>query len=124
MVNEQVAVLPAASVAVEVTVVVPTGKRLPDAGTLATVTPGQLSLADGAAKFTNAPQTPGEVLAVIFAGQVIVGGCTSFTVMVKVQYPPPGSEVTVTVVVPTGKNDPEAGVAVMGPQIPLEMGAG
>ena len=47
-VKVQVAVLPTASVAVDVTVVVPTGKKLPEAGTLAIVTPGQLSLAVGA----------------------------------------------------------------------------
>ena len=47
-VNEQLAVLPDASVAVAVTVVVPLGKTLPDAGTDTTVTPGQLSLNVGA----------------------------------------------------------------------------
>jgi hypothetical protein len=47
-VNVQVAVLPVASVAVAVTVVVPTGKKLPEAGVLTTVTPGQLSLVVGA----------------------------------------------------------------------------
>ena len=40
--------LPEPSVAVAVTVVVPTGKKLPDAGLLTTVTPGQLSLTVGA----------------------------------------------------------------------------
>ena len=43
-VNVQVVTLPEASVAVLVTVVVPTGKKLPDAGALTTVTPGQLSV--------------------------------------------------------------------------------
>ena len=41
----QVAVLPEASVAVQVTVVTPTGKQLPEGGVQTTVTPGQLSLA-------------------------------------------------------------------------------
>ena len=41
----QVAVLPEASVAVQVTVVVPTGKQLPEGGLQTTTTPGQLSLA-------------------------------------------------------------------------------
>ena len=41
--KEQVAVLPEASVAVQVTVVVPGGKGEPDGGTQTTVTPGQLS---------------------------------------------------------------------------------
>jgi len=84
-VNVQLAVLPAASVAVAVTVVVPTGKVLPDAGTVVTVTPGQLSLADGSANVTTAPQVPGVLLTEIFAGQVMLGGCTSFTVTVKLQ---------------------------------------
>jgi hypothetical protein len=46
-VNEQVAVLPEVSVAVQVTVVVPAGKAEPDGGVQATVTPGQLSVAVG-----------------------------------------------------------------------------
>ena len=41
----QVAVFDEESVAVQVTVVVPTGKQLPEAGLQATVTPGQLSVA-------------------------------------------------------------------------------
>lgn len=40
-----VAVLPEASVAVQVTVVTPVGKQEPDAGLQTTVTPGQLSVA-------------------------------------------------------------------------------
>jgi hypothetical protein len=44
-VNEQVAVLPDISVAVQVTVVVPNGKVDPEAGEQATVTIGQLSVA-------------------------------------------------------------------------------
>jgi hypothetical protein len=39
--------LPELSVAVQVTVVVPTGKDEPEAGTQANVTPGQLSLTVG-----------------------------------------------------------------------------
>ena len=46
-VNEQVAVLPEASVAVQVTVVTPIGNIDPDGGVHATVTPGQLSDAVG-----------------------------------------------------------------------------
>jgi hypothetical protein len=45
MVNMQEAVLPEASVAVAVTVVVPSGKALPEGGIATTVTPGQLSVA-------------------------------------------------------------------------------
>jgi hypothetical protein len=106
-VNEHVAVLPEPSVAVEVTVVVPLGKNDPDAGTLVIVTPGQLSLAVGA-NVTFAPHAPGLFDTVILAGQVIVGGCTSLTVTVNVQIDPL-PPVAVTVVVPLGKNDPDAG---------------
>ncbi len=42
-VNVHVAVLPEASVAVQVTVVMPVGKQEPDGGLQAKVTPGQLS---------------------------------------------------------------------------------
>jgi hypothetical protein len=45
IVKEQVAVLPDASVAVAVTVVVPGGNVEPDGGLETTVTPGQLSVA-------------------------------------------------------------------------------
>jgi hypothetical protein len=47
--NEQVAVLFDPSVAVQVTVVVPTGKIEPGAGLQITLTPGQLSAAPGIA---------------------------------------------------------------------------
>lgn len=45
--NEQLALLPCASVAVQVTVVIPAGKLEPDAGTQITVAPGRLSLTVG-----------------------------------------------------------------------------
>jgi hypothetical protein len=44
-VKEQLLVFPLKSVAVPVTVVVPTGNVLPETGLLTTVTPAQLSLA-------------------------------------------------------------------------------
>jgi hypothetical protein len=46
-VNWHCAVLTLASVAVQVTVVVPTAKQVPDGGAQFTVTPGQLSLPEG-----------------------------------------------------------------------------
>jgi len=52
-VNEQVAVLPDASVAVQVTVVTPTLKHVPDGGTHATVVPGQLSVGIGVVNVTT-----------------------------------------------------------------------
>src|SRR4029453_18905552 len=109
----QVAVFPDVSVAVQVTVVGPTGKHEPDAGVQAAVTPGQLSLAVGAAKVTT---TQGSlivaVLALLFGGQVITGGCVSFTVTVNEQLavlPEVSVAVQVTVVVPLGKNEPDGG---------------
>jgi hypothetical protein len=49
----QLAVLPDASVAVQVTVVTPIFKQLPDGGAQAKVTPGQLSAATGLEKVTT-----------------------------------------------------------------------
>ena len=72
----QVAVLPDVSVAVQVTVVVPTGKTEPLAGLHIEVTPGQLSDTVGAGKLTVAILEIGQVCAatdVTLAGQVIVG---------------------------------------------------
>ena len=59
----EVAVCPCASVAVQVTDVVPTGNVLPDAGTQATVTPGQLSLPAGELKVTTAEHAPASLFA-------------------------------------------------------------
>src|SRR5688572_27567395 len=58
-------------------------------------------------------------------GQLIVGGSVpvSSTVTVKLQLAPPVAELTVTVVVPTGKNEPEAGAAVTAPQSPSGVAA-
>ncbi len=66
-------------------------------------------------------------MAVTFAGQVIDGGCVSLTVTVNVQsglaVVPEASQDTV--VVPLGKNEPEAGEQVIVPQVsPLVVGAG
>ena len=72
---------------------------------------------------TTAPHWFGALLTVMFAGQVIVGGCVSFTVTVNVHEEPAVVE-TLTVVVPIGKNEPDAGVAVTVPQVPVVVGAG
>ena len=71
-VNVHVEVLPCASVAVLVTVVVPTGKVLPLAGVLVIVTPGQLSVAL-TLNVTLLLQAPGAALTVTTLGQVICG---------------------------------------------------
>jgi hypothetical protein len=108
--NVQVAVLPDASVAVQVTVEVPVGKALPEAGLQLVVTPGQLSVAD-AVNETAAVHKPGSVLAVMFEGHVIAGASLSNTVTVNEQVavlPALSVAVQVTVVTPTVKVLPEA----------------
>src|SRR5215475_10390820 len=110
-VNVHDAVLPDVSVAVQVTVVVPTGNIEPDAGVQLVVTPGQLSLAVGAAYVAVTAVVTGHVTAataVTLAGQLIDGGCVSFTVTVNEQLGPAVVE-HVTVVVPFGNVEPEAG---------------
>jgi hypothetical protein len=79
-VNVHVAVLPAPSVAVHVTVVAPFGKEEPDAGLQ--ITPGveQLSVALAAEYVTVAAQVLAAVETVMFAGQVMTGGEESTTV--------------------------------------------
>jgi hypothetical protein len=59
----------------------------------------------------------------MLAGQVIVGACVSFTLMVNEQLGPT-ELVQVTVVVPTGKNEPEIGEQFTAPQLPLVLGLG
>jgi hypothetical protein len=92
------------------------------------VTPAQLSLpvaAPRTASATNVPQeeAPGPVKTVTGGGAVIAGFSTSLTVMVRPQLGPAVVEL-VTVVLPTGKNEPEAGRLVTTPQLPLETAAG
>ena len=103
--------LPCASVAVLVTVVVPTAKLLPLAGLLLTLVTGQLSLAV-TLKVTLLEHAPNAALTVRFAGQASCGGCVSLTVTEKVQVlllPLLSWAVLVTVVVPLGKAKPLAG---------------
>jgi hypothetical protein len=66
---------------------------------------------------------PGLVLTVTSGGQVIVGGCVSLTVMVNVQLGP-AVVVHVTVVAPTGKNEPELGLQDALSQVRLIVGGG
>ena len=83
----------------------------------------QLSVADTAPYVTTAEHIPGVLFAVTFAGHVIAGACVSLTVTVKVHIAPDVSE-QVTVVVPTGKKLPDAGVQVTVPHGPDVVGAG
>ena len=115
IVNVHVPVFAAASVAVHVTVVVPTANDEPEAGTHTTVAPGQLSDGVGTVYVTVAePDDGGDSTTVMFEGQVTVGACVSWIVTVK-KHDPSGlfGEVSLavhaTVVTPTGKFDPLAG---------------
>ena len=62
--------------------------------------------------------SPVAAVTVWFAGQLIVNGaCVTMTL--KLQLPPFVPEVTLTVVVPTGKNDPDGVLLVIDPQSPI-----
>src|SRR5207237_3765853 len=88
MVNEQLAGLPAASLTLQVTVVVPFGKVEPAIGAQETVpTFEQLSLAVGVEYITDAEHCPAAAGTLIFDGQVIEGACVSLTVTVNEQLP-------------------------------------
>jgi len=112
-VNEQLERLAEESVAVQVTVVVPAVNCEPEGGTQATVTPGQLSVATGAAKLTATVASPAlTVLVVMLPGQAIAGGCVSTTVIVKAQLDlllAASPTIHVTVVVPFTKVEPDGG---------------
>src|SRR2546425_7989044 len=113
------------SVAVQVTVVVPTPNTDPPGGLHANVTPGQLSLTIGLANVTALPAAIGhEAAAVVLksAGQVIEGACVSTTVTVNVHMLPDWA-VQVTVVTPLLNVEPLGGLQLTGPQSPLEVGA-
>lgn len=75
--------------------------------------------------FTVASEAPDAAVTVLSAGQEIVGGCVSGgrTVTRKVQLSPV-PEVEVTVLVPTAKNDPEAGELESVPQLPVGCAVG
>jgi hypothetical protein len=113
-------VLPCASVAEYVSVVVPTGKLFPE-GTPVRVTgptPGQLSVADpvpnvASRLLTVTPQeaAPGPVRSVIAAGAVTIGNVLSTTVttwVAEAEFPCASVAEYVSVVIPTGKLFPEA----------------
>ncbi|SRX75629.1 hypothetical protein AEQU3_02625 [Aequorivita antarctica] len=86
MVKLQTAVFPLPSVAVNSTVLTPTGNALPLARPPVWVAVAlQLSNTNGIGKVTMALHIPASVLAVISAGQVIVGGRSSTTVTTAIQ---------------------------------------
>jgi hypothetical protein len=114
-VKAQVLKFPAASVAVTVMIVVPTGNTDPEAALVVTVGAEQLSVAVGAGKFTaiDVAELFDGRLRTIFAGQVSVGAVVSFTVkLVDAVLLLPAASVAVMVIacVPNPTNVPATGV--------------
>src|SRR5204862_226134 len=83
IVNVHVVLLPLASVAVFVTVVVPIGNVLPLAGMLTMPVTEQLSVAVTRNVTLLLLQLPASALTTMLPGQLITGFCVSFTVTVK-----------------------------------------
>ena len=101
----QLDVLPLASVAVVVTIVVPSGKVLPLSRLLTRFVTPQLSVAFTVKVTLLRLHRPASVDNTRLPGQVITGFCASVTVTVKLQrvvLPLASVAVLVTVVVPTG----------------------
>jgi hypothetical protein len=116
-----------ASLAVQVTEVVPTGNIEPEGGMHVTVgVPGQLSVAAGVVKLTAVLVANGHdgCAVIVIPGQFgNTGGVLSTTVTLNEQLGP--FVVQVTSVIPTGKNDPDAGLQATVPHPPpVVVGAG
>jgi len=111
IVNDAEAELPEPSVAVQVTVVVPSGNVLPEEGAQTSVGVGSIASTALAVYVTTAPD--GLVACtVMFAGTVTTGGVVSWTVTENDPEPVllcASVAVQLTVVVPTGKVPPEEG---------------
>ena len=125
-VNVQLAVFPLASVAVFVTVVVPTGNVLPLATLLVTFVTPQLSLAFTVNTTLLRLHRPASVLNTRFVGHVSTGFCVSVTVTVNrhvLVFPLASTAVFVTVVTPTGNVLPLAGTLsrLASPQLSLAL---
>src|SRR5439155_27080144 len=111
-VNVLVDEFPCASVALQVTVVAPSGKVVPEAGLqLAATAPSTMSAAEAlwpAARRVGPDATLG-----MFPGTLTTGGVVSWTVTVNVladEYPCASVALQGTVVAPSGKIEPDAGL--------------
>lgn len=116
-VNVQVARLVQSSVAVQTTVLVPSGKGLPDAGKQETATlVSALSVADGRGNETGVVDAVPQIQFVRLGGHWMTGGVVSrATVTVKVQTADSRQELVarhITVVVPRMNTPPDGGVQV------------
>jgi len=109
--KEHIDELPEASVAVQVTVVVPTANTEPEGGEQTTLGAGSQASLAVAVKLTTAPPGPAQVTRTS-PGQVTAGAVVSSTVTEKVhceELPSSSVAVTVTTVVPSAKVLPEGG---------------
>src|SRR5262249_8247061 len=120
-VNEHIAMLPAESVALHLTVVVPMGngsvRGLPSSRVqTGVIWPSQSSVAVGGGKFRVAVHLPGSVDTVVSPGHVITGGMVSTMVTMNVHMPiPPNVSDTVSVMVCL----PGASLATMSGPVPI-----
>lgn len=119
-----VAGLPLTSVAVQLTVVVPIGKQESDGGKhVITICAGSVQLSVAVGEKVTATHLLPFVVTLMSAGQTIVGGSASSTVTRNEQLGP-ADVVQVTVVVPTGKKEPEEGLQVTAPHSGVAVGSG
>ena len=122
-VNEHVARSPETLLTSQVTVVAPSGKLEPEGGLQAEVSIAQLSFEVGDLYWTMAkPMRSVFSSTVMSAGQARVSRCGSSTVTVKL-HDVPVLPTQRTGVVPTGNNEPDAGLQTRVPQL-LPVAAG
>jgi hypothetical protein len=120
--KEHVEVLSAASVAVQVTMDVPSGNAEPEGGVQVGAGLEQLSTTRGAEYVTTTEFCPGGAEVEILPEHVIRGAVVSFTVTLNEQLGP-SSAVHVTGVTPTAKKEFEGGTHATPPHGPTVVGA-
>ncbi|GAB6181206.1 hypothetical protein JCM14036_25250 [Desulfotomaculum defluvii] len=103
--------MPAKSLAMQVTVVVPTSKNSPEGGSQVNDTKPQLS--DKIGMYSTIAPHALKSLGTVMSGQVIFGGSVSMTVIAKLHedvLSDASVAMQVTALVPTGKKEPEGGL--------------
>jgi hypothetical protein len=121
--KEQVAVLPAASWVVQVTIDVPKLNADPDGGAQTAVPIEQLSTIMGDEYCTTTELPPRAVEVEMLPEHVVRGAIVSATVTLKEQLGP-AAVAQETSVTPSGKNELDGGVQVTPPQGPVVVGTG
>src|SRR3954452_14765025 len=105
------------SVTTTLTALVPTAKKLPDAGVALELATAQLSLCAGIVKGKIATHWPASLFTAIFGGTFALRASVSKPVTLKVLVlllPQASVATLVTVVMPTGKAKPEAMLELTG----------